>query len=195
MRIKKICVYCGSSPGTKPEYTSEAKRLGELLSAKQIELIYGGSILGLMGTIANAVLASGGKVTGIMPRFLIKKEIVHTNLTRLIQVETMHERKTQMADLADAFVALPGGWGTMEEFFEVLTWGQLGLHSKPCGLLNICNYFDFLTAFLDHSVSERFLSKDNRNMIILNHDPVMLLDELESYQPPKSEKWLDRKLE
>ena len=157
MIIKSICVYCGSSSGADPDFAKHAGVLGRLLADKDLCLIYGGARVGLMGAVANAALNAGGKVTGVMPDFLVRKEVAHQALTELKIVKSMHERKTIMAELADAFIALPGGLGTLEELFEVLTWAQLRLHSKPCGLLNTNSYFDHLITFLDHSVSQGLL--------------------------------------
>lgn len=190
--MKRICVYCGSSPGADPGYVAEAKKLGNLLAERNIQLIYGGAHVGVMGALADAVLQAGGRVTGVMPRFLFEKEVAHSDLTELKVVASMHERKMLMADLADAFIALPGGFGTLDEFFEVLTWGQLGLHRKPCGILNIMDYFARLIEFLDHLVQERFLNQLHRSMILIEHDPNTLLNCLESYKSPNIEKWLDR---
>jgi uncharacterized protein (TIGR00730 family) len=145
-----------------------------------------------MGALADAVLAAGGHVTGVIPEALVAKEVAHAGLSDLRVVASMHERKAVMADLADGFIALPGGWGTLEEFFEVLTWGQLGLHRKPCGLLNVRGYFDGLLAFIDHSINERFVRRDNRALVLVGDAPDALLDRFEQYVPPAVEKWIDR---
>ena len=190
--MKRICIYCGSSPGADPRYVAETKKLGNLLADRNIQLIYGGAHVGVMGALADAVLQAGGRVTGVMPRFLFNKDVAHSNLTELKVVESMHERKMLMAELADAFIALPGGLGTLDEFFEVLTWGQLGLHRKPCGILNIMDYFARLIEFLDHLEQEQFLSRLHRSMILIEHDPNTLLSCLENYKSPNIEKWPDR---
>lgn len=193
--LKSVCVYCGSSSGARPEYSDAANELGKALAKNKIRLVYGGANRGIMGVLADAVLNSGGEVTGVMPQFLIKKEISHKNLTEFIKVETMHERKTSMAALADAFIAMPGGWGTMEEFFETLTWAQLGLHPKPCALLNICGYFDHLIQFFKNSVEEQFLSKENLTTLIIEKNINRLLQKLNDYEYRPAEKWLTNKLQ
>ena len=190
--MTSICVFTGSSRGVRPEYLAAATELGRLLAARGIRLVYGGARVGLMGAVADAALRGGGDVIGVIPAALVAKEVAHTGLTDLRIVESMHERKALMADLADAFVALPGGWGTLEEFFEVLTWAQLGLHRKPCGLLNVHGYFDRLLAFLDHTIAEEFVRPQNAALIAVASTPGELLDRLESTQPPPIEKWLDR---
>ena len=190
--MKAICVFTGSSSGVRPEYRAAATELGSLLAARRIRLVYGGARVGLMGAVADAALASGGDVIGVIPAALVAKEVVHTGLTDLRVVDSMHERKALMSDLSDAFVALPGGWGTLEEFFEVLTWAQLGLHRKPCGLLNAEGYFERLLAFLDHTIDEGFVRPQNAELIAVAPTPGELLDRLESPLPPPIEKWLDR---
>jgi uncharacterized protein (TIGR00730 family) len=189
--MKRICVFAGSSPGSRPEYFAAATELGRVLAARNIELVYGGAHVGLMGAVADAVLSQGGQVIGVIPEALMAKEIAHAGLTELHVVSSMHERKALMADLADAFVALPGGWGTLEEFFEILTWGQLGLHRKPCGLLNVQGYYDGLLSFLEHSTTEGFVRREYRAMISVVESPARLLELLETYAPPLVEKWLD----
>lgn len=159
---------------------------------RQMGLVYGGARVGLMGVVADAVLASRGQVTGVIPEALIAKEVAHNGLSDLRIVGSMHERKAVMADLADAFIALPGGWGTLEEFFEILTWGQLGLHQKPCGLLNARGYFDGLLSFVGHSIEEGFVRREYRSMISVTDSPDELLDLLAAYKPPLIEKWIDR---
>jgi uncharacterized protein (TIGR00730 family) len=190
--MTSICVFTGSSRGARPEYVAAAAELGTLLAARRIRLVYGGARVGLMGAVADAALASGGDVVGVIPAALVAKEVAHTGLTDLRVVDSMHERKALMSDMADAFVALPGGWGTLEEFFEVLTWAQLGLHRKPCGLLNAHGYFDRLLAFLDHTIDEGFVRPRNAELIAVSRTPGELLDRLESPLPPPVEKWLDR---
>jgi len=190
--VNAVCVFTGSSRGVRPEYVAVATELGSLLAGRRIRLVYGGARVGLMGAVADAALASGGEVVGVIPAALVAKEVAHTGLTDLRVVNSMHERKALMSDLADAFVALPGGWGTLEEFFEVLTWAQLGLHRKPCGLLNAQGYFDRLLAFLDHTIDEGFVRPQNADLIAVAPTPGALLDRLESPLPPPVEKWLDR---
>ena len=190
--MTSICVFTGSSRGTRPEYQAAAAELGSLLAARGIRLVYGGARVGLMGVVADAALASGGEVIGVIPAALVAKEVAHSGLTDLRVVDSMHERKALMSDLADAFVALPGGWGTLEEFFEVLTWAQLGLHRKPCGLLNVAGYFDRLLAFLNHTIDEGFVQPRNAELIAVAQTPGELLDRLGSPLPPPIEKWLDR---
>jgi uncharacterized protein (TIGR00730 family) len=190
--IHSICVYCGSSPGARPEYRTLARDLGRLLAERQIRLIYGGGKVGLMGTVADAALAGGGRVVGVMPAHLIEKEIAHRGLSELHSAGTMHERKALMAEMADAFVALPGGLGTLDEFFEAVTWSQLGLHAKPCGLLGVHGYFDPLLRFLDDAVSERFIRPEHRAAILSDDDPDRLLNRLADYRPVHIEKWIDR---
>lgn len=190
--MQSICVFCGSSVGASPAYAEAARVMGRALVARGCSLVYGGGHVGLMGVLADAVLAAGGEVTGVIPHALNAREIAHAGLTELHVVDSMHERKALMSDMADAFVALPGGWGTLEEFFEVLTWAQLGLHRKPCGLLNAHGYFDRLLAFLDHTIDEGFVRPRNAELIAVSRTPGELLDRLESPLPPPVEKWLDR---
>ena len=190
--MKKICVFCGSSPGSDTLYKDEAEKFGGLLVEKGYELIYGGGSTGMMGFIANACLKKGGKVTGVIPGFLVAKEVGHKKLTEMIEVESMHERKQKMADISDAFVALPGGMGTMDELCEIVTWSQLGLHKKPIGILNINHYFDPFITFMDHMVGQRYLSKENRKIIISDKNPEVLIEKMKNYNPPDTEKWLDR---
>jgi hypothetical protein len=188
--MKSVCVYCGSSPGRRPEYGEAARRLGAELAARGLGLVYGGSSVGLMKVVADAVLARGGRVTGVIPEALVRKEIAHRGLTELHVTASMHERKTRMAELSDAFVALPGGLGTLEELFEAWTWGQLGLHAKPCGLLNVAGYWDGLTSFLDLSVAEGFVKAANRAMLVVSDDPADLLDRFGVWRPPAVPKWI-----
>jgi uncharacterized protein (TIGR00730 family) len=190
--MKRICVFAGSSLGARPEYRHAAHVLGQALADRKIGLVYGGARVGLMGVVADAVLAAGGDVTGVIPASIVAKEIAHTSLTDLRIVGSMHERKAMMADLADGFIALPGGWGTLEEFFEILTWAQLGLHRKACGLLNVCGFWNGLVAFVDHSIDERFVRQENRTMMLVSETPAGLLRLLEEYEPPVVEKWIDR---
>jgi len=189
---RRVCVFAGSSAGVRPEYRAAAEELGRLLASRGVGVVYGGARVGMMGALADAALAAGGDVTGVIPSALAAKEIAHDGLTDLRVVSSMHERKALMADLSDAFIALPGGLGTWEEFFEVLTWTQLGLHRKACGLLNVQGYFDGLLAFVDHSVREGFVRAENRSMILVASSADALLDSLSRYEPPRVEKWLDR---
>ena len=189
--IGRLCVFAGSNAGARPAYRVAAAALGRIFATRGIGLVYGGARVGLMGVIADAVLEAGGHVTGVMPQALVAKEVAHNGLTDLRVVSSMHERKALMADLSDGFVALPGGWGTWGEFFEVLTWGQLGLHRKPCGLLNVDGYFDRLLSFVDHSIEQGFVRREYRPMISVSESPEVLLDILGAYRPPSVEKWLD----
>jgi uncharacterized protein (TIGR00730 family) len=192
--LKRICVFCGSSPGARPEYVRAARQLGQALIDRQIGLVYGGAHVGVMGQIARAVLDAGGEVIGVIPRALVKMEVAFTDLPDLRVVGSMHERKALMADLADGFVALPGGLGTIEEFFEVLTWAQLGMHRKPCGLLNVCGYYDRLLGFLDHTVDEAFVHVKHRRTVLVDASPEALLDQFEIYRPPTGDKaaWIHK---
>lgn len=190
--MKSICVFAGSNSGTRDEYTAAAKELGRVVARRKLGLIYGGARVGLMGALADAALGEGGHVTGVMPQALVDKEVAHHGLSELKVVKSMHERKAMMSDLADGYVALPGGWGTMEEFFEVLTWGQLGLHHKPCGLLNIQGYFDGLLDFVEHSITEGFVRREYRAMICVSAAPGDLLDAMAAYRPPVVRKWIER---
>jgi uncharacterized protein (TIGR00730 family) len=187
--MNRLCVYCGSSPGVGESYIQAAKSLAALLVSAGIGLVYGGACKGLMGVMADTMLAGGGEVRGVIPRALEGKEVAHTGLTRLHVVESMHERKSLMAVLADGFVALPGGFGTLEEIIEVLTWGQLQFHSKPCGLLNVDGYFDDLLAFFDHAEQRGFLRPQHRGMLLVADTPAELLDRFEHYEPPDVDKW------
>lgn len=179
----RICVFCGTNQGARPEYAAAARALGKLLAERDIELVYGGASVGIMGELADAVHEHGGYVTGIIPQQLVKKEAAHTGIPDLIVVASMHQRKSQMADLAAGFIALPGGIGTLEGFLEILTWGQLGIHAKPCGLLNVAGYFDSLVRFFDDAVREGFLTAEHREMILIDSEPAALLDRLLAYAP------------
>jgi uncharacterized protein (TIGR00730 family) len=184
-------VFCGSSPGRNDQYRDAAGQLGKVLVERGVELVYGGASVGIMGEVADAVLAGGGTAIGVIPKSMTERELAHSGLTELHVVASMHERKALMASLADAFLALPGGAGTMEELFEVWTWAQLGLHTKPIGLLDVAGYFQPLLRFMDHMVTEEFLSSSSREMLVVDTDPRRLLDRYASYQPPR-EKWWDK---
>ena len=188
--MQRICVYCGSSRGARPDYVDAAEELADVLVRQELELVYGGASMGIMGVIANRVLAQGGKVHGVIPKLLEKKEIAHTGLTELHVVTSMHERKSMMAALSDGFIAMPGGFGTLEELIEIVTWGQLQFHDKPVGVLNIRNYFDHLLSYLDHTVAEGFLKPENREMLLQDADPAGLVQQFERYTAPRVEKWL-----
>jgi len=190
--LNRLCVFCGTNAGSRPAYGVAARDLGRVLAEQGIELVYGGASVGVMGELADAVQEHGGHVTGIIPQQLMEKEAAHTGIRNLIVVASMHQRKSQMADMSDGFIAFPGGIGTLEGFFEVLTWGQLGIHSKPAGILNVERYFDGLTGFLDHAVREGFLTEAHRKNIIVESDPGVLLDRLRSYAPPEGEKLMGR---
>jgi len=182
--MKRMCVFCGSSPGLMPEYSQAARRLGSILAQRQVGLVYGGGNVGMMGQLAKAVIEQGGEVIGVIPRELLEKKVAFTELSDLRVVGSMHERKALMAELADGFIALPGGLGTLEEFFEVWTWAQLGLHQKPCGLLNICDYYSPLITFLDHLVTQRFLAAAHRSMVMVEEHPEALLEQFDQYRAP-----------
>ena len=188
--MKRVCVYCGSSPGRSPRYREAARLLGREMVDRGLDLVYGGASIGVMGAVADAVLERGGEAIGVIPRSLATKEVAHSELTELIVVGSMHERKAQMAELSDAFVALPGGWGTCEEIFEMLTWAQLGFHAKPCGLLNVDGYYDPLFAFLEHAITERFVKEEFRPMMIMEEDSGRLLDRFAVYRAPRVKKWI-----
>jgi hypothetical protein len=190
--MKRVCVFCGSSAGSRPEYRACAEELGVELTRRNIGLVFGGGKVGLMGTIADAVLNAGGEAIGVIPEPLMNREIGHKQLSKLHIVGSMHERKAMMADLSDAFIALPGGFGTFEEFFEVLTWSQLGLHEKPCGIVNVLDYYTPLLTMLDHAVEQRFLKQQNRELVLSRETPSLLLQALEEWRPVHVEKWLDR---
>lgn len=190
--MKSLCVYCGSSRGRLDAYAQAARALAGALVERGIRLVYGGASVGIMGVVADEVLRRGGQAVGVIPESLMCKELAHAGLTELHVTPSMHARKTLMAELADGFVALPGGIGTFEEIFEVWTWAQLGFHGKPCGLLNVAGYYDGLTAFLDHAASEQFVRADQRRMLVVETDPAALLDRFASYTPPVQPKWVGR---
>lgn len=189
--MKRICVFCGSSAGEYSRYLEAASDMGRLLAEEEIGLVYGGSRVGVMGRLAESALEAGGAVVGVIPEALIDREVAHQGLTELRVVASMHERKAVMAELADAFVALPGGLGTLEEFCEVLTWAQLGLHRKPCGVLDVGEYFQPLVALLDHMVREGFLARIHRGMVQVETTPAALLASLRGYEPPQVPRWID----
>jgi uncharacterized protein (TIGR00730 family) len=188
--MKRIAVYCGSNKGTRPEYAAAARDLGALLAREKIELVYGGGCLGLMGAVAEATLENGGHVIGVIPEKLVIKEVVHEKLPDLRVVKTMHERKALMADLADGFIALPGGYGTFEEFFEVLAWGQLGWHQKPFGLLNVAEFYTPLIQFLDQTTEEGFIRPAHRELVILESKAETILKRMREFRPPTEIKWV-----
>jgi uncharacterized protein (TIGR00730 family) len=194
-KIQRVCVFCGSSPGSHPDYLQAARDLGEVLVERGIGLVYGGANVGTMGQIASTVLESGGEVIGVIPEGLVKKEVAYKELQDLRVVKTMHERKSLMNELSDGFISLPGGLGTFEEFFEALAWGQLGLHKKPSGILNIRNFYGKLMDFLDHAVAESFMQQEHRDMLLVHEDPASLLDLFESYDPPQADKadWIKQR--
>ena len=188
--MKRIAVFCGSNKGTRPEYSAAAERLGALLAREKIELVYGGGMVGLMGIVADAALKNGGHVIGVIPQSLVIKEVVHEKLPDLRVVKNMHERKALIAELSDGFIALPGGYGTFEEFFEVLAWSQLGWHQKPFGLLNVNGFYRGLLDFLDHTAREGFIRAKHRELVIAEKDAEKLLQRLNRFQPPAEVKWV-----
>jgi uncharacterized protein (TIGR00730 family) len=191
--IKKLCVYCGSSTGNRPEYAQAARELAHAMVSMDMGLVYGGASVGVMGKLADAVVKEGGEVIGVIPKGLFVKEVAHTGISELREVDTMHERKAMMAELSDGFIALPGGLGTIEEFFEIWTWAQLGMHQKPCGFLNTGRYYDKLIDFIDHAVSEQFIKEEYRSMVFVEQQPDILLKKFESYRAPEVARWIDRK--
>lgn len=190
--IKNVCVFCGSSSGADPEYAQAARVLGRELAKRCYGLVYGGGKVGLMGEIAAATLGAGGEAVGVIPHALLRREVGHGALTRLEVVDSMHERKARMAELSDAFIALPGGFGTLEEWFEIITWAQLGIHEKPCVLLNINGYFDPLLQMVNRAVDEGFIRVEHRKLFAVANTPAVALDEVASMQPEPGEHWLDR---
>jgi uncharacterized protein (TIGR00730 family) len=186
--MKRICVFCGSGLGRKPEYIEAAKNLGDTLARHHIGMVFGGGQVGLMGVIAQAVHQHKGEVIGVIPQALYDKEVAFTDLPDLRIVKSMHERKALMEKLSDGFIAMPGGLGTIEEFFEVLTWAQLGMHGKPCGILNVCHYFDKLINFLDNVVNQGFIEPEHRDIILIDENPESLLKKFKAYLPPKADK-------
>ncbi|HSL58378.1 MAG TPA: TIGR00730 family Rossman fold protein [Acidimicrobiales bacterium] len=190
--LRRVCVFCGSSSGSRRDYEDATVALGRLLVERDIGLVYGGAAVGLMGVLADSVLSGGGEVIGVIPEALVAKEIAHEGLTELRVVASMHERKAVMAELADAFIALPGGYGTFEETFEMITWTQLGLHDKAVGLLDVEGFFSSLAAFLDHAVAEGFVREPHRDLVVSDDDPVRLLDRLAQFEAPAVPKWIER---
>ena len=188
--MQRICVYCGSNNGARPDYAEAAVELADVLVRHDLELVYGGSQVGIMGIIADRVLARGGKAHGVIPKLLVEKEVAHEGLTELHVVKSMHDRKSMMAALSDGFIALPGGFGTLEELIEIVTWGQLKFHDKPVGILNVLGYFDTLLQYLDHAVTEGFLRPENRRMLIDDSDPAALVQKFERYTAPGVDKWM-----
>ncbi|MGB5333379.1 MAG: TIGR00730 family Rossman fold protein [Woeseiaceae bacterium] len=187
--MRRICVYCGSNSGARPLYADAARELANVLVRHDLELVYGGADKGLMGIIADTVLAHEGKVHGVIPKLLYEKEIAHQGLTELHVVSSMHERKSMMAALSDGFIAMPGGFGTLEEIIEIVTWGQLRFHDKPCGLFNVDGYFDHLLGYLDHANVEGFLRSANRQMLLCDRSATGLIQKFERYTAPRVDKW------
>lgn len=188
--MKSITVYCGANHGNNPNYTKSAQQLGKLLATNNIRLVYGGGHVGLMGVIADAVLENGGEVIGVIPQFLVDKELAHPKATEMIVTQNMHERKAKMLELADGFIAMPGGFGTMEEYFEALCWGQLDLHKHPIGLLNVDGFYDHLLQFFEHMSEKGLLRKANKAMVLSDQDPTKLLEKMNQYTPVKEGKWM-----
>jgi len=191
--LRSICVFAGSSPGAREEYRQAAVALGHEIVARECTLVYGGGNVGLMGVLADAALEAGGHVIGIIPEVLVRLEVAHRRLSELRVVASMHERKAQMAELSDGVVALPGGLGTLEELFEMLTWAQLGMHTKPCGVLNVGGYFEGLLAFLDQATAHRFIHPQHRALLLCESEPHRLLDAMNAYEAPHVAKWIDRR--
>lgn len=190
--MKRICVFCGSNPGFDPLYLETAEKVGKFLAAENIELVFGGGRVGLMGKIADTVMANGGKVIGIIPHALADREVAHQGLTELRIVSSMHERKALMAELSDGFIALPGGVGTFEEFCEIVTWAQLGIHTKPCALMNVGGFYDAFIAMFDHSMNQGFIRPQHRALVLVESEIEKLYELMKNYRPPIIEKWLDK---
>jgi uncharacterized protein (TIGR00730 family) len=190
--LQTVCVFCAASPGVNPEYVEHAAAMGRFLAETGRRLVYGGGRTGLMGALADGALSSGGEVIGIMPRHLVEREVAHVALTELHVVASMHERKSLLAELADGFLAMPGGLGTLEELFEIWTWGQLGLHRKPYGILEVSGFFAPLLAFLDHAVTEGFIRREYRDLLVVDSNPRILIERMEAMQPAALPRWLDR---
>ena len=190
--VQRICIFCGSRPGNRPEYLEAARRLGSLLAERRIGLVYGGASVGMMGALASAVLRGGGEVIGVIPQALVQRELAHDHLTELRVVSSMHERKALMAELSDAVIALPGGFGTFEELFETITWSQLGIHRKAMGVLNVGGFYDGLLSLVEHAIEEGFVPAQHRELILEAAEPEALLDLISGYEPPPSaHKWLE----
>jgi uncharacterized protein (TIGR00730 family) len=192
LTLQTVCVFCAANPGVRPVYAERAREMGRFLATSGRRIVYGGGRTGLMGALAEGALEAGGEVVGIMPRHLVEREVAHTGLTTLHVVESMHERKALLAKLSDGFLAMPGGLGTMEELFEIWTWGQLGLHRKPYGLLEVDRFFAPLLAFLDHAVGEGFVSRQNRELLVVDEDPATLIARMEAVEPPAVARWMRR---
>ena len=190
MTLQRVCVYCASNDGARPEYLAAARALGTLLAERDLALVYGGGRVGLMGAIADAALAAGGEVIGVIPHALVQREVAHNGLTALHVVDSMHERKSLMAELSDAFIALPGGLGTLEEFFETWTWAQLGVHRKPVGLLDVAQYWQSLVKMLEHAEAEGFLRGTPREWLVMETDAAVLLDRMSTFELPPARRWL-----
>lgn len=190
--MKRICVFCGSNSGTDPLYSETAEKVGKFLAENNIELVYGGGRVGLMGKIADTVMANGGKVTGIIPKGLSDREVAHQGLTELKIVGSMHERKALMAELSDGFIALPGGIGTFEEFCEIVTWAQLGIHQKPCALMNVGGFYDAFITMFDHSMNQGFIRPQHRELVLVGNEIDKLYERMREFRPPTVEKWLHK---
>lgn len=188
--MKTVCVFCGSGAGVREDYAKAARELGSAMASRGLRLIFGGGRVGLMGVVADAVMGAGGEAVGVMPKALLEEEVGHQRVTDLRVVGTMHERKALMAEMSDAFVALPGGYGTFEELLETLTWSQLGLHEKPCGLLNVAGFYDPLLALFDHATAEGFIRVEHRALALIEQHPERMLDLLEGYTPPSTGEWV-----
>jgi len=188
----RLCVFCGSSTGLDPAFASAARTLATELAARGIDVVYGGGNVGLMGIVADAALAAGGRVIGVIPHALVTRELAHQGLSEIHVVDSMHERKALMSSLSDGFIALPGGFGTLEEFCEAVTWTQLGVHAKPCGLLNVAGFYDGLLAFLEHALDEEFLRPTHREIVVSDADPIRLIDRVIAWQPPLIAKWIEK---
>ncbi len=189
--MRRVCVFCGSTTGVRPAYADAAAHLGRVLAGRRLGVVYGGGNVGLMGALADAALGAGGEVIGVIPQHLVNKELAHRRVDLRV-VHSMHERKALMSDLADAFIALPGGLGTFEEFCEVLTWSQLGLHAKPCALLNVERYYDALLGLFDHAVAEGFVRPESRGLVLVDENPNGLLDRLADWRAPRLEQWIEQ---
>lgn len=192
MKLQTVCVFCAANPGAHANYREQALAMGRFLAESARHVVYGGGRTGLMGALAEGVLSAGGSIVGVMPRHLVDREVGHTGLTELRIVDSMHARKTLLSELADGFLAMPGGIGTLEELFEIWTWGQLGLHRKPYGILNVNGYFDQMLAFLDRTVEDGFVGIENRRMLAVETDPSRLIAAMESLEPPTMRRWVDK---